>query len=219
MNESSSSQKRTLPSLVRVLWVLVALTAIFSLLYGILYYLDGPLKLRTVSGFQALVLSPDKKLLVAGSDDGTLHFLVLPDRVRTEVTADFDVSKEAAWYRPTISYHTGPVIHAAFAPDYSALITTDGTGRVLAWDTSRVSSEGPGTIELIQDTRTGDSPLVAVDVSADGATLAAVAADGNLYLLNPQTGEEIRTIGPGEDSRHAVAVSSGTSGKSRRNCV
>ncbi len=59
----------TLPKLVRWLLLLIAIITGLSLLYGIQYYADGPLRLAVVNVIHDIAPSPDGSTLAAATED------------------------------------------------------------------------------------------------------------------------------------------------------
>src|SRR5512139_3321000 len=82
---------------VRWMWVLVAITAVVSLLYAIQYYAGGPVQLPVVSPFYDLDQSPDQSLVAAGAMDGIVRVWQVPESLQTRVPADWNVAAETPW--------------------------------------------------------------------------------------------------------------------------
>jgi WD40 repeat protein len=89
----------THPKAVRRLVILVALTAIVSLLYGIQYYFGGPLRLSMTSEIHDLALSRNGFLVAAGAQDGTVRLWEIPRNRDARVRED--------WPMRELSGHTG----------------------------------------------------------------------------------------------------------------
>ncbi len=174
---------RSRPRAVRLFLLLVALTAVLSLLYALQYYAGGPLRLPVTVKSNALALSPDGVLVAAALEDGTIHL--------------WDTGQN--WAGRTLAGHTGPAIAVAFLPDNSTLISAGRDGMVRAWDVATGQSRPP------LDARSG--PLNGIALSADGTLLATVGDEGVIRLWDLATGQEVRSFGPVAGPARAVALS------------
>jgi polar amino acid transport system permease protein len=166
--------------------ILVAITSVFGLLYGIQYYAGGPLRLPVVSEIYDLSTSPSTGLVAVGDKDGDI--LVWEPK--------------ANWARRTFSGHTGPVIGVAFMPDGRTLVSASQDGTVRLWDVAS------GQVQKVLGTDAG--PLTNMSLSADGSTVATVGEDGmvRVWVASGQaTGDAIQAIGPNANTRYAVALS------------
>ena len=96
MRESAADREglASRPPAIRLVLILVAVTAVLSLLYGIQYYLGGPIRLSVVSPFDDLALSPDNSVIAAGAEDGTVHVWEVPAGFTTGLPADFNVAEQ-----------------------------------------------------------------------------------------------------------------------------
>ena len=92
MAELDSPLSQSRRKAVRLLLILVAITAVLSLLYAIQYYVGGPVRLPVVSEILDLALSPDQDWLAVGLQDGTVHLWEVPGRISTAVTSESDMS-------------------------------------------------------------------------------------------------------------------------------
>jgi polar amino acid transport system permease protein len=174
---------RSLPRAVRVLLILVAITAVLSLLYAILYYAGGPIRLPVVSEILDLTASPSNGLVAAGDKDGNIGVW----------------EPQADWAKRTFSGHTGAVVGVAFTPDGSTLISASQDGTIRWWDVA--SGQAQRVVQI------GSGPPVAMSLSFDGSTLATVGEDGMVGVWDAATGQPIQAIGPNANSKHAVALS------------
>ena len=109
---------QTHPKAVRWLLLLVALTAIVSLLYGIQYYLGGPLRLTVTSEVYDLALSPDGSTVAAAASDGVVRL--------------WDVGSN--WTLRELAGHTGAVLRVAFDSSGSTLFSAGRDGVIRLWD-------------------------------------------------------------------------------------
>jgi polar amino acid transport system permease protein len=198
MNPSDNVPAESLSKAIRLLLVLVAITAVASLLYGIQYYVGGPLRLRVISEFHSLDLSPNKALVAAGAEDGNVRVWELPRDLGVNLTADFNVAEEAPWPVRTLAGSGGPILKTIFSVDSATLISASRDGQVLFWDVDSGQIQKKQTIE--------GGPFNDVDVSADRSTLASVGEDGVVRVWDLQKGQEIQAIGPGENTKRAVAL-------------
>jgi len=182
---------------VRLLFILVAITAALSLLYAIQYYLGGPIRLSVVSSFNDLAISPSGALIAAGTQDGEVRLWEV-SRLNPQVPADFDVTTEAPWTERTLGRQRAAVIEVAFAPDEQTLISVSGDGEIQVWD---VASR-----QMVTTLDTGHEPLVDADTSADGVRVAVLGEDGIASVWDLTTGQNLRSLGPGENDSLAVAL-------------
>jgi His/Glu/Gln/Arg/opine family amino acid ABC transporter permease subunit len=168
---------------VRALLILVAITAVFGLLYAIQYYAGSPFRLPVISEIYDMSTSPSSGLVAVGDDDGDI--LVW--------------EPGANWARRTFSGHTGSVIGVAFMPDGKTLVSASQDGTVRLWDVAS------GQVLKVLGADAG--PLTNMSLSADGSTVATVGADGMVRVWDVATGEAIQAIGPNANTRYAVALS------------
>jgi polar amino acid transport system permease protein len=202
LDSLDSSQARSHPKSVRLLLILVAITAVLSLLYGIQYLAGGPLRLPVVSPILDLSLSPDGRFIAAGDQDGQVHVWSVPTEVRVGVDRKFDVSKEAPWAAQTLQAADpgGAVLEVGYAPDGSTLTAVTQNGNVRSWTV-------PGN-QVQQDFSlgTGDVALIAADLTANGQVLAGVGKDGQIRVWDLRTQQEIASFGPTDNETQAVAL-------------
>jgi polar amino acid transport system permease protein len=175
------AQRATRPRAVKTLLFLVAMTSVFSLLYGILYYAGAPLRLKVVSPFYSMDLSDDKATLAAGDQAGVAHLWAVPKRLTTRVGADFNVAKEVPWETRLLQGHTAPVLEVAFSADGSQLTSVSSDGLVLLWDLA--SGQQAGQMNV------GPGPLVDVALSADQSVLATAGPGASLRVWDLQSGQ------------------------------
>ena len=183
MSESYSSTPQPLSKAMRLLCLLVALTAGLSLLYGIQYYIGGPLRLAVTSEVYDLATSSDGGLVAVGTRDGSIRL--------------WDTAND--WSMRTLSGHDGSVVSVAFDPSGGVLVSAGHDGRVRFWDV--VS----GRVEKELDAR--DGPLNDLALAADGSMLATIGEDGIIRVWDAETEQVIQSIGPNEKAKLAVALS------------
>jgi polar amino acid transport system permease protein len=189
---------QALPRPVRLLLILVAITAVVSVLFALQYYLGGPIRLSVVSEIYDLALDADNATAAVGTKDGKVHVWTFPRQLNTGISADYDVSQEAPWPRRTFTGHDAAVIEVAFVPDGSSLISVSQDGQVRLWNIA--------SGQMDRELSTGDGFLVDADVSADGTSLAVLREDGNVQVWDLTTGQEIQSIAPGQEARLVVAL-------------
>jgi polar amino acid transport system permease protein len=182
---------------VRLLLLLVAITAFLSLLYGIQYLAGGPIRLQVVAKLLDLTLSPRNNLLAAGGDDGVVRLWDVPRRVSTAAIAESDVIEAKPWEGRRATGHKAPVIEVAFSPD-GVLHSVSSDGLVIRWDFDSGEAETALAME--------GAPLNDAHVSADGSRLATIADDGVVRTWDLATGQALQAIGPNEDTRLAVTL-------------
>jgi polar amino acid transport system permease protein len=182
----------THPKAVRRLVILVALTAIVSLLYGIQYYFGGPLRLSMTSEIHDLALSRNGFLVAAGAQDGTVRLWEIPRNRDARVRED--------WPMRELSGHTAPVIRVVFEPGGSGLWSTSRDG------TSRLWNVDSGQVEQVLEAP-GGKALNDASLAGDGATLATIGGDGVVRVWDVTTGEVIQSIGPNKNTKRTIALS------------
>jgi polar amino acid transport system permease protein len=179
--------------------VLVAITVIVSLAYAVQYYLGGPIRLPVVGRLLDLALNPQNTLLAVGGSDGVVRLYEVPGRISTAISTDAELAAEEPWPVRFARGHHAPVIEVAFTPDGSKLTTVSSDGVVIRWDL------GAGQTRTLLAIRGED--LNDAKVSADGSLLATIANDRIVRIWDLTTGQALQTLGPGEDTRLAVALS------------
>lgn len=184
---------------VRRILVLVAITALLSLLYAILYFAGAPTSLPAVSEIYSLALSPDKTLVAAGAKDGVVRLWQVPEALDTAISRDFELAAVEPWALRISSNHKAPVIKVAFAPDGSELISVASDGQILWWDVTS------GTTS--RDLQLESGLLNGADLNATASVLATIGQDGMVRVWDMVTGEPIQFIGPSQDTKLAVALS------------
>jgi len=175
---------QTHPKAVRWLLLLVALTAIVSLLYGIQYYLGGPLRLTVTSEVYDLALSPDGSTVAAAASDGVVRL--------------WDVGSN--WTLRELAGHTGAVLRVAFDSSGSTLFSAGRDGVIRLWDVA--SGQVETELKVPEEESLNDASL-----AADGATLATIGEDGVVRVWDLAAGEVRQSIGPNEHTKRAVAIS------------
>ena len=199
MAHQDDANGRFLPTAVRTALILVAITAVASLLYALQYYAGGPLRLKVVSQINAMDLSPQATTLAAGAQDGGVRVWTIPKELTTSAAADFAVAKEQPWALRTLSGHISPVIEVGFSPDGSRLTSVSRDGQVRVW------TMATNQVEREFDLSTG--PLTDADLSADRSVLATVGEDGMVRVWDLASGQPVQAFGPNPNTRLAVAIS------------
>jgi polar amino acid transport system permease protein len=199
METISDSKVTAFPKLVRVLLILLAITAAVSLLYGIQYYLGGPVRLPVVSEIYGIALSPDGSLLAAGSADGQVRVWNVPSDINTSVGKDFSPADDPPWPVRIFSGSGAPVLAVGFTPDGASLIAASRDGTVRAWSAASGS--------VTQEFDLGTGPLIDVALSGDRKALAALDEGGANHVWDVAAEQEIQSIAPDGSPRQAVAIS------------
>jgi polar amino acid transport system permease protein len=168
---------------MRLLWLFVAVTAGLSLLYGLQYYLGGPLRLAVTSEIHDLAVNANAGLVAAGSQDGEVRI--------------WDYG--ADWALRVLSGHEGAVAQVAFLPGGETLVSAGEDGSMRFWDAA--TGQEQRTLEV------ADAALVDLAVAADGSILAVVDGEGAIRVWDAETGQALQTIGPGQNATLAVALS------------
>ncbi|MFN2242997.1 MAG: ABC transporter permease subunit [Anaerolineae bacterium] len=199
MEALTEEKRRGLPQAVRILLVLLAITAAVSLLYAIQYYLGGPIRLSVVSEIKSLDLSPDGTLVASGNSEGEVDIWTITADIPTTVGKDFKVADEEPWPMRTLEVGAGePVWTAAFTPDGGTLVAVTAGGIIQSWSV-------PDYAVLQEyDLRTG--PLVDAALSGDRQYVAALTEDGTIHVFDRAAQQEVRTIAPGDATREVVAL-------------
>jgi polar amino acid transport system permease protein len=200
MNSSENTKAHPFPKLVRLLLILVAATSVLSLLYAIQYYAGAPIRLKVISEFQSLDLSPNKSMIAAGARDGNIRVWELPRDLSVNLTADFKVADEKPWPVQILKGSGGPILSTVFSHDSRTIISASRDGQVRFWDAS--------TGEVQKEQALQGAPLNSIDISADRSTLASVGEDGIVRVWDLVNGEQIQAIGPDQNTKDAVAVDS-----------
>jgi polar amino acid transport system permease protein len=199
MEALTEEKRRGLPQAVRILLVLLAITAAVSLLYAIQYYLGGPIRLSVVSEIKSLDLSPDGTLVAAGNSEGEVDIWTITTDIPTTVGKDFKVADEEPWPMRTLEVGAGePVWTAAFTPDGGTLVAVTAGGIIQSW-----SVPDYGVLQEY-DLQTG--PLVDAALSGDRRYAAALTEDGTIHVFDRVEEKEVQTIDPGAEPRLVVAV-------------
>jgi polar amino acid transport system permease protein len=199
MEPPTEQNRRGLPKAVRILLVLLAITAAVSLLYAIQYYLGGPIRLSVVSEIKSLDLSPDGTQLAAGNSEGKVDVWTVAADIPTVVGKDFKVADEEPWPMRTLEAGSGePVWATAFTPDGGTLVAVTAGGILKSWS---VPDYG-----VLQEFELQTGPLVDAALSADGQYVAALTEDGTIHVFDRTAEQEVQTIGPGAEPRLVVAL-------------
>ena len=202
MNDPNASERRSVPRAVKVVWVLVAITAIVSLLYGVVYLLGLPFGIPVVSQFRNLALSPNGALLAAGAQDGIVRLWEVPRRINTKVPEEL-VHQEELWPRRELVGHRSPSVAVAFSGRGETLASIDEAGEVLVWDTASGEQSSQQSV--------GAGKLRDADFGSDASVVAVLGEDGLVRVWDLTSGEEIRAVGPAEGDSLVVALSSDAS--------
>ncbi|MEE8392640.1 MAG: ABC transporter permease subunit [Anaerolineae bacterium] len=192
MNSTGASVLQSRSQAVKLPLILIIITVVLSLLYGIQHYAGGPIQLAVVSELYDMVLSPNNSLVAAGAHDGT---------VRVWDTRN-------GWAAYTLSGHSGPVVGVAFTPDNSTLISAGHDGTVRLWNVSAVLNAGASSKQEGQVLDAGGEPLNDMALATDGSILATVGADGVVRVFDVALGQMLQSIGLNENAKLAVALSS-----------
>jgi polar amino acid transport system permease protein len=198
MESPSDSKVKALPKAVRVLWILLAITAVVSLLYAIQYYLGGPLRLPVVSQFYSIDLNPDGSLAAAGAADGQVRVWDVPPDINTAVGKNFNPAADPSWPVRIFSGSGAPVLAVGFTPDGANLIAVSRDGTVRAWDVADGS--------VTQEFDLGLGPLADVDLAGDRQSLVAVDEDGVVSVWDVTAEQQIQSIPAGDNRPKAIAI-------------
>jgi polar amino acid transport system permease protein len=198
MSNTGSSNVEGLPKAVRLLLILVAITVVLSLLYGIQYYLGGPLKLPVVSEIHSLDLALDGSLAAVGAADGDVRIWEVPPGINTSVGKEFSVADEVPWPVRTLPGPGGPVLEVGFTPDGAMLIGATQDGRVRVWN---VADDA-----VVQEFDLGAGSLADVALAGNRQVMAALDEDGAIHVWDVTAEQEIQSITAGESPREAVAL-------------
>lgn len=183
MSTSQGSLMQPRSKAMRLLWLLVAITAGLSLLYGVQYYLGSPLRLAVTSEIHDLAVSTAAGLAAAGSQDGEIRLW----------------EYNAGWTLRVLSGHKGAVAQVAFLPDGETLVSAGEDGSIRFWDTSTGQEQRALDIS--------NASVIDLAVAADGSVLAVVDDEDVVRVLDAETGQVLQSIGPDETLTLAVALS------------
>ncbi len=199
MTEFDDTRTASPPKAVRLLLILVALTAAASILYSIQYFIGGPVQLAVVSEFHDIALTAARDRLAAGAEDGIVRLWDVPRRINTNVAARLDPSSVTPWPVRELTGHKAPVIEVGFTPDDKVLISVSDSGEVRRWDAE--------TGQAIGELAIGGGPLVDAALDASGHTLAVVDPDGLVRVWDLASTQELLSFTPAEQPSEAVALS------------
>jgi WD40 repeat protein len=184
------------PKPVRIAIALVAITALVSLLFGLQYYVGGPLRLKVTSGVYDLALSRNGTFLAAAAQDGTVRLWEVPRRVT--------VNDRAGWFMRRLSIDGSPVVSVAFDSLGSTLYAVSRAGTIQVWDVAtgepQVTWKGPD-----------NESVRAASVAAANMSLATLADDGMVRIWGLPAR---RASAAGEGSTDEPLLSFSTSGQS-----
>ncbi|MFN2291161.1 MAG: ABC transporter permease subunit [Anaerolineae bacterium] len=206
MKESATDKKglASRPPEIRLALILVAITAVLSVLYGIQYYLGGPIRLSVVSPFDDLALSPDGSVIAAGADDGTVHVWEVPPDFTTGLPADFNVAEQPAWTERTLRGHDKPVLAVASTADGSTLISVSSDGELFRWSLADVLA-GAGPSAAGTSLALNGGPFTVAAADATGSLLALVGEDGVVQVVDTASGQPVQSL-DAQSSGYAVAL-------------
>jgi polar amino acid transport system permease protein len=199
MGAFSDKSGQGLPQAVKILLVLVAITAIISLLYAIQFSLGSPLRLSIVSEIYSLDLSPDSTLVATGAADGQVRVWDVPPEINTRVGKDFDIAGEEPWPMHTLSGLSGPVLGVRFTPDGTTLVAASRDGTVRAWNVADNA--------VIQESDLGTGPWINAALGESGQVLATLGEDGTVRVWDLVAEQEIQSIGSDGSHREGLALS------------
>ena len=137
-------------------------------------------------------LSPDGKLLAAGTFEGTVR--------RWDATASTFAEL------PALGGHHGWVQAVAFHPDGKRLLSADSWGRLACWPASEKDAKPHWTVGGAHD-----GWIHALAVSPDGKLIATGGRDRTIRLTSADDGRKVQTLVAGED---VLAVAFHPDGKS-----
>ncbi len=200
MQRTSDSSVQALPRPVRLLLILLAITAVVSLLYVILYALHGPLQLPIVGQFYSLDLSPDGGLAAAGAEDGQVRIWIVPSQIRTGIDKAFKVAEEEPWPAGALAGPGGAVLALGFTPDGATLVAATRDGKVRAWNVADYA--------VVQDFDLGTGSLTDVALAGDRGTLAALDEGGVIHIWDLSAAQEVQSIAATGNPRQVVAINS-----------
>lgn len=184
MNSSGDSGAKSHPRIIRILLILIALTAVLSLLYALQYYAGSPFRLGVVSQVFDVTTNPNTPIVAGGIEDGSILL--------------WDTTKN--WELKAIDLHNGPISRVIFSPDGKSLISVGHDGAVKMQDVT--------SGRVIHDINASNLPINDASLSADGSVLATIGDDEIVRVIDIVSGEITRMIGPIGGATKAVAVSS-----------
>lgn len=140
------------------------------------------------SSFQTCALSPGSTTVLAGSEDGSLHFadlLPLQEKLARDVNDDADYP-ETTWRTLRLRAHSDEVLRCAFSPDGLTYLSCSGDRTLKLW----AAATG---LEIY--TLTGHTDKVNdCFYSSDGTFLFSVSNDRTLRMWDRTTGQERATL-------------------------
>jgi polar amino acid transport system permease protein len=184
---------------VRLILILIAVTAVLSLLYAIQYFLGGPIRLSAVSPFQDVALDPGNSLIAAGAQDGRVRVWEVPGGLTSQVPADFDVAGEEPWPVHELRAGRSPILGVTFSADASGLYAVSQAGEIRHWASSALSGEGT----LVQE---AGRTLADADFAGE-ASLATIGQDGLVQVWDLAGGQQVQAIDSDAGSDGVVALS------------
>jgi roadblock/LC7 domain-containing protein len=134
-------------------------------------------------GVNAVVFSPDGKLVVSASGDGTVRLWKAATGAALQTTEG----------------HSGGVNAVAFSPDGKLVVSASGDGAVKLW--------GAATGAVLQTLKAHSHSVNAVAFSPDGKLVASASDDRTVKLWEAATGAALQTLEGHSHSARAVAFS------------
>ncbi|MFC1879301.1 ABC transporter permease subunit [Chloroflexota bacterium] len=187
MNSSGDSGAKPHPRIIRILLILVAITAGLSFIYALQYYAGSPMRLGVVSQVLDLATNPNTPIVAGAIEDGSIRL--------------WDTSKD--WELKAIDAHDGPASGVIFSPDGRTLISVGHDGAVKIIDLS--------SGQVIHDINASNLPINDADLSANGSVLTTIGDDEIVRVIDITSGQITQMIGPVSGAARAVAVNaSGT---------
>ncbi len=183
MNTSDYSDAQSHPRIIRILLILVALTASLSILYALQYYVGGPFRLGVVSQVLDLATNPNTTLVAGGLEDGSIRM--------------WDTANN--WEYKSIDVHNGPVTGVMFSPDGITLISVGNEGTVIIYDVA--------SGQVIYNINASNLPINDASLSNDGSVMATIGDDKFVRVIDIVSGQITQMIGPIENATKAVAIS------------
>jgi polar amino acid transport system permease protein len=214
------------PRPLRVAIAMVAVTVLVSLLFGVQYYLGGPLRLKVTSGVYDLALSRNGSFLAAAAEDGTVRLWEVPRRVT--------VNDRSGWFMRKLPIDGSPVVSVAFDTFGSTLYAASQAGTIQVWDVATgepqttwkgpdnesilMASVAPATMSMATLADDGmvriwglparrvsasgdaatDEPLLSFSTSGQGESTIAFSPDGTLVATDDGSAIQIWNAQTGE---------------------
>lgn len=182
MNATEGLGVQPRPRAVNRVIILVAITAILSLLYAVQYYAGSPVRLPVTSEVLHVAIDPSGTLAAAGLQDGTVRLWNMQNN----------------WAMRTLQGHSGAIVSVAFTPDGASLISAGQDGSLRVWDVA--SSQQTRVLQI------SDQPLRGMSLSAKGERLATIGDDNTVRVLDTASWQTLQTMGPNANTDLVVAL-------------